>query len=270
MKVGILGDCHGNWPFTATAIRHLKNLECDLIFQLGDFGIWPKGQHFVDNVDTLCGELSIPLFFCEGNHCDYEQLSEFPIDPDTGWRIVRQNIHHAPRGHIWEWGGITFLAMGGAHSIDGPGGIWTQVRGPGNGWWPEETITVEQVYRAIENINGHYSPVDVMFTHDAPLGAQVPGISGYPAGDVNRDLLRQVVDAAHPKFLFHGHMHRFYEQEGLGGMRDLTVVGLGADISGWGKSGRPFVVLDTAPLGYRKMGSADAILDAIARDKGGW
>ena len=242
----ILGDSHANTRFMREAINLAKGSKVDAIMVVGDFGFWThteQGRAFLEHTDQHAAKSGVLVTFVDGNHECFTNLYEHPIDND-GWRRITDNIWHAPRSHIWEWDGITFLAMGGAHSIDGPDGPdwWEQARGPLDkpyimpdgrdartffnedkivipaghdlgGWWPEETITVEQAQQAMENIHWRHAQgktIDVMFSHDAPTVTSIKGInSSYPAADKNRALLQQVYESARPKWLFHGHFHRF-------------------------------------------------------------
>ena len=244
-NVLFLGDSHGNTGFVGEAIGASIGLECKVILQLGDFGIWDHkidGIKFLETVNQGLEEHDIILIFCDGNHENFDSLYALPVD-DDGFRRVRKNIWHAPRGHIWEMGGVTFMAMGGAHSIDGPGGIWQQGRGPLparsvmddpmdlGGWWPQETITPVEAQEAMEKAldwqrdNG---PIDVLIAHDCPAGVPIPGIHGYPAGDKNRHLLAQVCDAADPSYIFCGHYHLRHR----GVYNNARVEILAADVNG--------------------------------------
>lgn len=240
----MLGDSHGNTKFVLEAIDAALRYECQVIVQLGDFGIWDHtraGVAFLDTVDDALEDAGIPLYFCDGNHENFDSLLKLPVSID-GFRRVRKNILHAPRGHIWSWSGVTFMAMGGAHSIDGPGGIWQQGRGPMparhvmddpvdlGGWWPQETITAVQAMEAKEAAR-HYQEemgeIDVLIAHDCPLGVNIPGIGGYPAGDQNRRLLAEVCDVANPKYIFCGHFHQRWRDK----YGDARVEILAADIN---------------------------------------
>ena len=222
-----LGDTHGNTRWVQAALEVFKRAGAKWVIQVGDFGVWPgrEGQAFLDGVDYKLEELGLTLIFCDGNHEDFDQLEAIPIDSD-GFRRVRPNIWHAPRGHQWDLLGLRFGAMGGAHSIDGPGGVWEQVRGPKQlqnvvfseqtdrnksnpitinmgGWWPQETITPDEADEAARK-----GKVDIMISHDAPIRVQIPRARGYPLGDRNRALLQKVVDAWQPQLLVCGHWHR--------------------------------------------------------------
>lgn len=140
---------------------------------------------------------------------------------------ITPHIRHIRRGERWVWEGVTFLGLGGAHSVDRP------ARRPGVEWWPQETIGFQDVERALEG-----GPVDVMLTHDCPTGVRIPGIEGNPYGfhpveialsDEHRDLLRGVVDELRPGLLVHGHYHACYSDVLEGDGYRTSVRGLSLD-----------------------------------------
>ena len=110
-------------------------------------------------------------------------------------------------------------------------------------WWRGETITAGDVERA--SAPGH---VDVMLTHDAPLGVTPWADRAtmdrkkdlWPESRENRKLLSAVVEACAPQLLVHGHYHWRYTDR-VGSTR---IEGLAAD----GSAGSA-IVLDTAELG---------------------
>lgn len=284
-RIMALGDSHGNIAFMRAALQLAAQNECDAIHVVGDFGIWthvPAGVRFLDDVDELAQQLDILVTFNDGNHCHFDHLYAIPVSGD-GWRRVRPHIWHAPRGFIWRWGGITLMSMGGAHSIDGPGGVWGQSRGPLDSpktvmspaidhrenphpsgvreqitlpkgydlgsWWPQEAISDDEVETAISNmvqwVDDYplHADIDVLFTHDAPSIINLPGISGYPAADDNRARLQKVYEVACPQLLVHGHYHRFNQVHERN--MDCLVVGLAHDVS---KNGGQYMFIDTDPF----------------------
>lgn len=275
-RIMVLGDSHGNFPFMRAALALAAKHECEVLHVVGDFGIWthvPAGVRFLDDVSDLAERLGVLVTFTDGNHENFDYLYALPVDED-GWRRVRPSIWHAPRGHIWRWGAINFLSMGGAHSIDGPGGIWTQGRGPLTkaamrnvrdengfpqsveipagtdlgGWWPEEVITDEDVQTAIGNmiewVDDYplWPDIDVMFAHDAPTSVSMPH-KGYPAGDENRARLQKVYEVAQPQLLVHGHYHMFQQFNDI--RNKCLAVCLAHDGS---KNGGQYMFIDTDPF----------------------
>lgn len=280
-RIMVLGDSHGNTGFMMAAMNIAHRDRCDVVHVVGDFGIWTHvqaGVHFLDAVEEEARALGLIVTFTDGNHENFDDLYAIPVDQD-GWRRVRPHIWHAPRGHIWRWGGINLMSMGGAHSIDGPGGIWTQARGPltkpkqlmgranarvlldgmdepvvlpkGHdlgGWWPQEVITDADVEIAINNMAQWvddyplWPDIDVLFAHDAPSCIPISGINGYPAGDENRAKLQKVYEVAQAQLLVHGHYHRFQQFDDI--RNNCLTVCLAHDGSNRGQ----YMFIDTDPF----------------------
>lgn len=214
-RIMVLGDSHGALGFVTQALEFAAKTDCQMLHVVGDFGYWTHvedGIRFLDEVNAVAELLGILVTWTDGNHENFDDLYKIPVD-DDGFRRVREYIWHCPRGHMWRMGKVNFLSMGGAHSIDGPGGVWGPDRGPGNGWWKQESITMDEVETAIRTMmdwanRTPYPDVDVMFTHDAPTSVSLPpSIHGYPAAEENRERLQQVYEAAQPQLLVHGHYH---------------------------------------------------------------
>jgi Icc-related predicted phosphoesterase len=224
-KVMFAGDWHGNLTWAVNCVGMAQMAKVDAIVQLGDFGIWPgpTGQRYLNMLEDALASVDLTCYFIDGNHEDFPQLHAYPLD-DDGTRIVRPHIRHLPRGYRWEWAGLTFLALGGATSLDRP------MRRPYKSWWPEEELTAADIKLAVAG-----GPVDVMLTHDAPSGVEIPGINAetdkmWPWQELaraneNRARLGRVVDELTPHRLLHGHFHIAYDAR-----RGITAVsGLGTD-----------------------------------------
>lgn len=229
--VTFAGDWHGDTAFA----RQVVDLApagpsgVRVVLQLGDFGVWP-GQGGADYLDALAVHLERTngvLLFVDGNHEDHVQLNGFPLRPD-GLRVLRPRLYHLPRGFRWRWHGRTWLALGGAHSID------RNSRTEGVDWWPGETPTAEEFANARTG-----GPADYMVTHDAPAGVSIRGIRDPEIGQPKqlfeelvieaeyRRLLREVVDTVRPSWLLHGHYHTRHEALlDLGGGQVCTVAGM--------------------------------------------
>lgn len=261
----VLGDTHGNLKFIREAVNRLAVPHgVDIIHVVGDFGYWTHtngGMKFLRGLNQLARTHDLLFTFNDGNHENFDDLEEQPVDED-GWRRISGRIWHAPRGHTWEWGNTRFLALGGANSIDGPDGpAWWKARmGQGRGpveagtpiwngkqfvrlskdidlenWWPQENVTRADVDRAIEAAQG--LDIDVMLTHDCPEGVEIPGIHGYPMGDENRMLIRKAMDEIQPTHLIHGHYHKWVRDQ----LNDTEIVGLAHD---GGKNGQ-YIFIET-------------------------
>ncbi|EQD70602.1 hypothetical protein B1B_04905, partial [mine drainage metagenome] len=145
-RVLLAGDTHGDGPWFAHLVTLAGRHRVAGIVQLGDFGYWPHeafGQRYLTQVDALCTRARLWCLWLDGNHEDFDALEQEFVRPDDGFTLIRPTSLHAPRGHRSRWGGVRFLAVGGAASID------RALRLPRRSWWPQETITDAQVAVAI-------------------------------------------------------------------------------------------------------------------------
>jgi len=202
-KVMIAGDWHGNGFHADRAIRHAAEHGAQAVLHVGDFG-YRFSPPFMAKVQRALEDTSLALGFVPGNHDDYGRLDRLEAEHGCTAIPMRPNIFYLPRGYRWTWSGRSFLALGGAHSVDRP---W-RARGE---WWARETITIGEALNA--SLDG---PADVMICHDVPDGVRIPCIEGNPIGfpeseieaaQRHRELLRRVVDVVQPKHLFAGHYH---------------------------------------------------------------
>lgn len=223
-RIVLAGDWDANTHRACSVVQYAGIREISTVVQLGDFGIATGGEwltRFLDALDAACAQYAVTVLVVDGNHEHFPSLKAIPIDPATGMRPLRPHVHHLPRGLRWRWHDTTWMALGGAHSIDRPD------RKEGVSWWPDEHLTDDEVHDAIAP-----GPVDVMLCHDAPAGAPIPGLSptGFPAAQIaaadrHRELVAHVVDATSPALLFHGHYHIRYS-----GLRhNTTIIGLADD-----------------------------------------
>lgn len=244
--VMVAGDWHGNTNWAYSLAQKAKRLRISRLVQLGDFGLWPRDRAYLITIDKIAMRTGIEISTIGGNHEDYDQLAELladnPRDKD-GFVVLRPRLKWIPRGHRWEWEGIRFGAIGGAFSVD-----WRDlVRG--TSWWPGvEEVQPEDVARLGSEA------VDVLFTHDAPDGAEpLVGhwdidVTSDAQARVSRLLLRQAVDAVRPKLVVHGHWHvrnRRHIEEPTGRM--IRVEGLASDQEG---DGTAWGVLDLDDLTF--------------------
>lgn len=228
-RILFAGDSHGDLGYLGWVLHQADQFEVDHIVQLGDFGYWEHREHGVEFLDRLNDGLEAGgynFFWLDGNHENHTLLrSRYQPDGPTH---IRSNIIYLPRGTRWEWDGVSFLAIGGAYSMDKDWRIeqyrkkarystsklsaakWEQ-------WWPEETITDDEVELAIAG-----GAVDVVLAHDAPLTPDLAlefakkGINFWkndPNTTANRAQLQRVFDATNPSHWFHGHYHVDYVQK---------------------------------------------------------
>jgi hypothetical protein len=249
-RVLAAGDWHGNGDWALSVIKRVPQLlrheHARLVLHLGDFGIWPgiEGRRYLDSVSAVLELVNAQLWFIDGNHEDFPQLDGMVGGTLRDGRVeVRPNIFHLPRGHRWEWHGLTWLACGGGVSLD------KAARTDGVDWWPQEEITSAQEAALIAG-----GRADVMVCHDCPSDVAHtfprPPTSWSPAdlerNDVHRERLQRIVNAVQPAHLMHGHLHRAYQRGCEFGYGPVQVTGLAAD-----GSLRNFAVLDIERLTWK-------------------
>lgn len=231
-KISFAGDWHGNERYANKQIVSLHERGVKVIVHVGDFAP-TMNKRYLDSLQKTLTAFDMYIVWVDGNHEHYHLLYTYEIV--DGVRPVRERVIHLPRGYRWEWSGVKFLALGGAHSVD------KLYRTPGADWWPEEHITYEEAELAA---TGGYA--DVMVTHDCPSGFMIQGIDDRPPGDNggwpesmimasghHRDVLQSVVDEVKPNRLVCGHYHR--RLTGLLKGEDYSTVVdiLNADIGPW-------------------------------------
>lgn len=202
-RIAFAGCWHGNTRYAREAIRYAAAHGAQVIVHTGDLGYWVRSAE-MEALSMTLHRHGLRMLWVDGNHDDHPGLAH--LAPDVhGLHPVADQIWHLPRGYRWTWGGLRFLALGGAHSID------RQLRTPGQDWWPQEAITTTQALAAIAQ-----GQADVMVTHDCPSGVTPAGlvsplpaawIPEVPAADAHRALLGSVVDEVAPAWLIHGHYH---------------------------------------------------------------
>lgn len=224
-NLAFAGDWHGNTSWAINCIYALEEqANVDTILHLGDYG-YTFSADFVTYVEKALAECNIMLYFVDGNHDFHKKIWSHPKDED-GLYVISEHVRGIPRGHRWQWWGLTFLGLGGAHSVDRPH------RTPNKSWWKTEWITPAQHAKAQEG-----GPVDVMIAHDCPSGVTIPGVTRedglkyfeaaeLDAAEEHRVLLRETVDAVKPKLYVHGHYHVLYGTIAEDGCR---YVGLNCD-----------------------------------------
>jgi hypothetical protein len=203
-RLAVMGDHHANKDYAVRAIRYAKEQGAEAILHLGDFA-YTMAPAFFAAVQRALEDTGLMLGWVDGNHDCHTRLQALVEQHGVTPIAIRPNLFYLPRTYRWEWQGVRFLALGGAHSVDRP---W---RRPGREWWAGETISHDEAERAMAG-----GPADVMICHDVPAGVRIPCIEsnphGFPQAEIyaaeeHRARLREVVDVVQPRRLFAGHYH---------------------------------------------------------------
>lgn len=209
--IAIIGDWHSNTAWAIKALNRTLNKGIKVILHVGDFGIWPNGDKFLNTVNNMLEDKDANIYITLGNHEDYTQVRSNFTEPSSLEGHTHNpdysRIHIAKRGARWNWNGTSFLSVGGANSIDRFQRVeWIS-------WWNDEQISTADIYNSTEN--GH---ADIMITHDAPAGINLElGASTWKPEELeyaqhSRTALRAITDTVKPELLFHGHYHKKLEK----------------------------------------------------------
>ena len=220
MIIGLLGDLEGDRDWAVGVLRALGEREdVEVVCQLGDlrFGMGADPEGYLAAIESACAESGLRLLCVNGNHENWARLDELWADPrwqDEEGRHkpieVSDHVTLLPRGHRWHMGGRSFVALGGAPSVN------RLLLTEGVDWWPSEVIREEHVETTMAA--GH---AEVMLTHDSPgppyctdpvADTITNNPWGWPdsmrayAGDGIEKITRAAVGVK-PLLLAHGHFH---------------------------------------------------------------
>ena len=235
----ITGDCHGDYRrFNTAAFPEQKEMtKEDYVIICGDFGFWDTSKQQENNMDWL-EEKPFTTLWVDGNHENFDLLSEYPVDWWNGGKVqfVRPSIIHLMRGQIFDIGGESFFTFGGARSHDIDGGILEvddpqlkqkQKRLNNQGvfyrinhvsWWKEEMPSQEEMTEGIDNLKQSGYKVDNVITHCCPTWLEAAFSMGMYSGDTLTDYFNTVSENVNYKHWFFGHYHddrRFDEKHYL-------------------------------------------------------
>lgn len=246
--VVLAGDWH---ECAADAVRVItKSAECgaEWVIQLGDFGFWSyPTSPYLDAIEIACMATGVRVAWIDGNHERYTLLTGkggILDQPDAQHHAhrVRQHVYYLPRGYRWTWHGKTWLALGGATSLD------RNMRTEWISWFKEEEITEQQADYAIGG-----GPVDVLICHDGPASTnpKFPPIA-WPRSELiraqhHRNRLQRVMDGVKPQLVAHGHFHLSYVERVQRDWGAALVIGLDHA----GSRGTHMILLDTETLTWQ-------------------
>lgn len=220
MKIGILGDLHGNTAAARFMLWSLRKQGITHAIHVGDFGIYTdnNGMKFASKTNQYAQEFGITIIVVPGNHENWRIINELVGEDRENLKPYRSNIFVAPRGYRCELGGMSFVMLGGAPSVDRTWRIQHDKHlldkyKANMSWYPEEQITGADV-----DYTGAGGYADVMIGHDAPHGIQgiERAIKGNPHGfhiadllyaEDGRKLMTEAFNLVGPKFYFGGHYH---------------------------------------------------------------
>ena len=220
MIIGLIGDLEGDQDWAVGRLRAWgERGDIEVVCQLGDlrYGMGSRHEEYLAAIESVCAEVGLRLLCINGNHENWAQLDRLWAEPrwqdhDGAPKPLELSDHVTllPRGHRWELGGRSFVALGGAPSVN------RHLLTEGVDWWPSEVIREEHVDATVSG--GH---AEVMLVHDSPgppycteRVAQIirdnphdwPESSlAYAAEGIER--VERAVLGVRPLLLAHGHFH---------------------------------------------------------------
>lgn len=243
MKVMCVGDIHGNIKWFREFFHQIVSVhQPDVLFQVGDFSLsWTNTpiEPFFDQCAELAAQYGTTIYFLDGNHENFDIIYDrYVKDKWDDFTQIREDLLlYVPRGHVWAWGDVKFMAFGGAYTVNQT--KYTKFVD----YFPQEEPTQDEIDRA--KFNGK---VDVLLTHEVPKGPKymdfVYGLDTNPDSDRVRRQLTSVAKSAQPKMIIHGHHHVNYKETWNAQWGEAEVMGLGADYTsmGWGET---YYIIDT-------------------------
>lgn len=200
LKIGVTGDTHGEDTIRRFLIA--KRCEYTDLFVCGDFGYIFYDLPFEERSLDAISKLGINVYFIDGNHENFEKLSEYPISKWNGGKVqyIRPNIIHLMRGEIYNFHGLKLFTIGGANSNDK---MW---RKEWLDWWKEELPSKEERKYALDNLTKHNNKVDIVLTHTCYSSALNILGSDYRADEFT-DFLEKIYNTVEYKIWYCGHMH---------------------------------------------------------------
>jgi len=194
----VTGDCHREFNrFDINAFPEQKEMtKEDYVIICGDFGgIWDRVEESNTEkwwLDWL-EQKSFTTLFVDGNHENFDRLSEYPIETRYGGKVhkIRNSVLHLMRGQVFGIDGKKIFAFGGARSHDIDGGIlelddpdfkrkrmrlesdWISYRINHLSWWADEMPSKKEMYEGLKNLEKHQNTVDFIVTHCCASSTQI-------------------------------------------------------------------------------------------------
>ena len=223
--VAIAGDWHGNVPWGRRVISHAASILLHdgprILLQAGDFGVWLRPgernayttaagreverDNFLDELEKALAEHDMELWFADGNHENHPLLRELTAENP----YITPHIRYLERGTRWKWHNLTWVACGGAVSVD------KLLRTEGKDWFREEEITLTDRFAVTDP--GY---ADVLLSHDCPSWVPLkmftptpePWKPQIPKANAHREGMAEIAAELNLSWIFHGHYHQYADQ----------------------------------------------------------
>lgn len=222
----LTGDVHGGHDIRKLSSRGLAGQganpqEGDCLIVCGDFGlVWFRQQNSEERYWLRwLAKKPWTTLFVDGNHENFDRLDAYPVETWHGGLVhpVHEKVYHLMRGQVYDIGGVSVFAMGGARSTDR---AW---RKEGVSWWPQEMPSEEDFAQAEAALDVHGRTVDVVVTHCAPTMVQYRLDCAFEP-DRMTDWLERLRGTVSFKRWYFGHYHRDHDfADGFSALYERTV-----------------------------------------------
>ena len=220
MSIYITGDTHRDFEKIYYACEELETTPDDIMIILGDAGI----NYYLDESDEELKEelrdYPITLFIIHGNHEEYpSEIDSYEIKRWHGGLVYYEeeypNLLFAIDGEIYDFGGITAIAIGGAYSVDKYARLAS-----GEPWFDTEQPSEETkayVESQLDKVNWH---VDIVLSHTAPkkyepTHAFIPGLNQNIVDKSTEEWLDTIEERLDYDRWYCGHYHIDDEESAL-------------------------------------------------------
>ena len=226
MKIFVTGDIHQEdlYRFSLLKRDYPELTKDDVVIVCGDFGIpwnYPDTKGYKTDLYNLEKINGFPwtTVFVDGNHENFDVLETLPeteIFGNTAHKLA-DSVFHLKRGLLYNIGGKSFLALGGASSIDKQMRLQRFHQGKGKIWWEQELWTARDETTAWQTLELCDYVVDYVISHTCPSKIQevlmdrISGGRGFNVKPIH-DPVGDCLDAIHDELRmyskwFFGHYH---------------------------------------------------------------
>ena len=228
----VTGDCHSEFHKfnTASFPEQFEMNREDYVIICGDFGgiwDWKRESKYERFWMNWIEEKTYTTLFVDGNHENFERLSEYPTQEWNGGKVhvIRPHVLHLMRGEVFNINEKKFFAFGGARSHDINGGIFEPddptlkrkvklaedfgqpYRINHRTWWKEEMPDAREMGLARQNLEKHGNQVDFIITHDCPASVRAIYSQGTYKPDELSRFLEEIKQNVQYRYWFFGHYH---------------------------------------------------------------
>lgn len=204
------GDIHGSFAGIAKFIDKVHPAMDDVVVLLGDVGANYYTDRRDDRLKALLNGAGTVFFCVHGNHekrpATIPGYGERPWHGGLVWvQPDYPNLLFAKDGEIYTLGGLRYLVIGGAYSVDK---YYRLSRGWG--WWPDEQPSLEIKAHVEQQIRRE--ELDIVLSHTCPFKYEptemfLGGIDQSTVDDSTERWLDRIEESIQYKAWFCGHWH---------------------------------------------------------------